>query len=78
MREEHSKIKDTSKATVADINAQMEVLETRRVELEAKSQSVNAKLAEVDRKTSELDRRLKDLEARENILKMEHLTLTQE
>ncbi|KAJ8448213.1 hypothetical protein Cgig2_025137 [Carnegiea gigantea] len=78
MHEEHSKIKDTSKTTVADINAEMEVLEMKRVELEAKSQSVNAKLAEVDRKTSELNRKLKDIEARESILKMERLTLIQE
>lgn len=78
MHGEHSKIKSTSEATMTDVNARIEILETIRLEVEGKSHSANTKLAEADRKISELDRKLQDLETRESILKREHLTLTQE
>ncbi|XP_057528626.1 nuclear matrix constituent protein 1-like [Amaranthus tricolor] len=78
IHEDHAKAKATSETTVTDLNAHMDELRKRKLDVEEKACSVDAKLAELDRQNFELDRKLQDLEDRENILYREKLSLTQD
>ncbi|GAB4828926.1 hypothetical protein Ancab_018587 [Ancistrocladus abbreviatus] len=76
--EGHAKIMVTSERTIAEADACIAEVETKRLEVEGRSHLADAKLAEIDRKNSQIDRKLQDVEVRENIYQRECLSLNEE
>ncbi|PSR88234.1 Protein CROWDED NUCLEI like [Actinidia chinensis var. chinensis] len=78
IREEHSQMKLTSDARLADANALIAGIEDQSLEVGEKLHAAEAKLAEACRKNAEVERKLQELETRESVLRRERLSLNKE
>lgn len=78
MQQEHSEVKSTSEAKLAEANALVMGLKDHSLEVDRKRAVSEENLAVISRKSSELERKLKDVETREKVLQRDHLSLVTE
>uniref|UniRef100_A0A1J3EUN8 Putative nuclear matrix constituent protein 1-like protein n=1 Tax=Noccaea caerulescens TaxID=107243 RepID=A0A1J3EUN8_NOCCA len=78
LQQEHSVVKSTSEAKLAEANALVMGTKENSLEVDRKRALAEEKLAVISRKSSELEKKLKDVETHEKLLQREHLSLVTE
>ncbi|KFK41306.1 hypothetical protein AALP_AA2G113200 [Arabis alpina] len=78
LQQEHTEVKSTSEAKLAEANALVMGIKENALEVERKRFIAEEKLSVFNRKSSELERKLKEVETREKVLQREQLSLATE
>ncbi|KAL1218530.1 Protein CROWDED NUCLEI 3 [Cardamine amara subsp. amara] len=77
-QQEHSEVKSTSEAKLAEANTLVMGIKEKALEVDRKRAVAEENLSVINRKSSELERKLKEVETREKVLQREHLSLVTE
>nr|VDC87986.1 unnamed protein product [Brassica rapa] len=78
LQQEHTEVKSTSEAKLAEANALVMGIKEKALEVDKERAVAEEKLSVISRKSSELERKLKDVETREKVLQRERLSLATE
>lgn len=78
LQQEHTEVKSTSEAKLAEANALVMGIKEKALEVDKERAIAEEKLSVINRKSSELERKLKDVETREKVLQRERLSLATE
>ncbi|KAF8108258.1 hypothetical protein N665_0112s0015 [Sinapis alba] len=78
LQQEHTEVKTTSEANLAEANALVMGIKEKALENDRERAVAEEKLSVISRKSSELERKLKDVETREKVLQRERLSLATE
>lgn len=78
LQQEHTEVKTTSEAKLAEANDLVMGIKEKALEVDRERVVAEEKLSVISRKSSELERKLKDVETREKVLQRERLSLATE
>ncbi|XP_010511897.1 PREDICTED: protein CROWDED NUCLEI 3-like [Camelina sativa] len=77
-RQEHSEVKSTSEAKLAEADALVIGMKEKALVVDREKAIAEEKLSVINRKSSEVERKLKEVETREKVHQREHLSLVTE